>query len=127
MRWYAVASWALLLVGIVPAVWFGISWGRRVKRPWSLAAFDAGGWVYALIVLYVHQAIVYAVFGVPEPPNTWLAISRVLLGLLIDALIIARALRWRSLQADFNTRQDPRSHELPPTLDQDTPGRPGPR
>jgi len=102
---YAVLSWVVLAAGLVPAAWFAVSWGRRVHRPWSLAAFDAGGWVYALLVLYLYQAVVYLALGVPEPSSPWLGVARVMLGVLVDAVIIARAVAWWRLRAHFRARQ----------------------
>lgn len=103
MSWYGVASWTLIVAGLVPAAWFVFSWGRRVR--WSLAAFDAGGWVFGLLAVYGFQAFVYLTVGIPDPVSTQLAAARLALGVLLDAVIIGRAVSWWRLRADFRARK----------------------
>lgn len=113
MRWYGVASWVMLAGGLVPAAWFAWSWGRRIRNPVSLAAFDAGGWVFALLVVYAYQAVVYVAYGVPVPTEAPLGVARILLGVLLDAVIIARAVAWWRLRADFRGRHQDRAGAPP--------------
>lgn len=113
MNWYAAASVLLLVCGIAPAVWFGWSWGRRMGgKLWSLDALDAGGWVYGLLAVYAFQAVVYAVAGVPEPTSWWLGAARLSLGVLLDAIIVLRALAWRRLRRNYR-RRSPQVGESP--------------
>lgn len=108
---YEASSWVVLIVGLVPAAWFAVSWGRRVLRPWSLAAFDAGGWVYALLAIYLFQCIVYLSLGVPDPPHLLIGVARLLLGVLVDAVIISRAVAWWRLRAAYRRQSEGhRSH-----------------
>lgn len=113
MNWYAIASWVTLVLGLVPAAWFALSWGRRIRGQGALAAFDAGGWVYALLAVYGYQAMVYLALGVPEPSNVWVASARIALGLVLDAVIAARAVVWWRLRAKHR-RRNPRQAGVSP-------------
>lgn len=104
MSWslgYQVALWAVLAGGLLPGAWFAVSWGRRVRHPMTWQAFDAGGWVYALLILYFYSVAVYLIYGVPIPTEPAIAVARLALGLLLDAVLIGRALAWRRLRAAY--------------------------
>lgn len=105
MTAYGVVSALVLVAGLLPAAWFAWSWGRRMGgRFWTLEALDAGGWVYGLLAVYAFQAVVYVVVGIPTPPSWWLGAARIALGVLLDAIIVARALAWRRLRREYRRR-----------------------
>jgi hypothetical protein len=110
---YGAASVLLILAGLVPGAWFGWSWGRRMRgRLLTLDALDAGGWVYGLLAVYAFQGFVYLLEGVPEPPSWWLGAARLALGVLLDAIIVLRALAWRRLRRSYR-RRSPQVGESP--------------
>lgn len=105
-HWYAVTSWALLVVGAGAGGWFTVSWGRRVRHPFTLASLDAGGWVYALLAVYLFQAGVYLTLGVPDPTRWQLGAARITLGVLLDGVLLARAYAWWALRQEYRSDAD---------------------
>jgi hypothetical protein len=104
--WYTVTSVVLLSIGLTVGVWFGVSWGRRIRPRFTYAALDAGGWVYGLIAVYAYALVgtLRSEFG--PPASVYQGITRLALMALLDALLVARAIRWWRFGWDYR-----REHE----------------
>lgn len=97
-------SWIILtlsLIGFVPGFYFAWTWWRRVPHPFGWAAFDAGGWVVAFLVIYAYTIVGYLIGEFSRPHSWWQAIGRLMLSVVIDALIIARTIRWRRISKPY--------------------------
>lgn len=95
---YAVAFAVVLAAGLAPALYF--SWSFRPHRPFSLLNLDAGGWVPVIALLYIWSGVRYAI-GLSTPPASIPeAAAGLVLGVLIDALLIVRAVHWRRIRVE---------------------------
>lgn len=108
--WYWPLLWLVLVGGLVPAGYFLSTWRpSKLLRP-GVRELDAGGWVWAIFLLYLSSAA-RAVVGHPTPTLAP-ALIGLAIGVMVDALLVLRAMHWRRLR---------HSTELPQRRSTDTP------
>lgn len=110
---FDVVSLALILVGLIVGGWFAVSWGRRIRHRFSSATLDAGGWVYGLVAVYGYAFVgtLRGEFG--EPSTVTRAVVRLALMALLDALLVARAVRWWQLGREHPAEVSPHREGTP--------------
>lgn len=102
MRVYFPLLWLVLVGGLVPGLFFAVTfWPRRSRLH---DAIDVAGLVVLVIVLYAWSALTI-VLGTPRPTSTVSAVFGLVLGAAIDAALWVRAIRWWRLRHEFNQQK----------------------
>ena len=105
MSWYATLRLALILVGLLAAGYFCLTWTPRAVRARGVggwAMLDTAGWVWAGFVLLLLGALSQATGFSPREPGTVLEyVRRLAMFGFIDFIVIVRAIRWWAMQRDI--------------------------
>lgn len=95
MSWattYWIALGAVIAGGIVPAVFFLVTWRPRAR--FSARQLDAGGWVGVVLALYLLAAFRALAGHYRLPTSAPEAVVALAIGAGIDALLWVRLVRW---------------------------------
>lgn len=91
MTWYFPLLWIVIVGGIVPGLFFAVTfWPRRSRLN---DAIDVAGLVVVVLALYLWSAMTM-IGGAKEPTSTLAAVVGLVLGAAIDVTLWVRAVRW---------------------------------
>lgn len=88
--WYFPVLWATIIGGLVPGVYFAVTFRPRWRR--LVAGIDAGGLAIVVVLLYLRSAA--AVLSGVAQPDLGTAAINLSFALVVDALLWIRAVVW---------------------------------
>lgn len=93
---YYVAAWAILLLGFTPAVVFLVIHIPSKKTRWTIAHFDASGWVFIIAILYARSIFMLIVHNERILHKAWTTDSLIsmVVALSLDAIIWLRLIHF---------------------------------
>lgn len=107
--WWWPAYWAMLISGIIPALYFLLTW--RPSRLWRLRELDTGGWVFGILLLYLSAAVRTLLSAAP-PPTMDVAVVNLVLGFAVGVILWVRALHWHAMRQEFREKPGRRMDDV---------------
>lgn len=103
MTLYTLLLWVGIVGGLVPGVYFVATYRLSLRLGWR--GLDAGGWVAAIVLLYVGGAA-RAATGQEPPPALAAQALNLVIAFSIDGLLWVRAWHWRNIRREAREASD---------------------